>query len=60
MESPTSYDFTMFDSLVNRIFTVDDVTIGTDKSGYLVRYRGQLRIDSETAYDQLSSWLKTV
>lgn len=58
METEKSYDFTLFDSLVNRIFAVDDVTMGPAKSAYLVRYRGQLRIDSETAYDQLSGWLK--
>lgn len=57
METP--YDFTLFDALVNRIFKVDDVTAGTAKSPYLVRYRGQLRGESETAYDQLSGWLKT-
>ena len=54
----TSYDFTLLDSLVNRVFTVEDITLGTAKSQYLVRYRGRLRMESETAYDQLSGWLK--
>ena len=33
---------------------------GPDKTPYLLRYRGRLRQDSETAgYDQLAGWLKT-
>jgi membrane-associated protease RseP (regulator of RpoE activity) len=54
----TAYDHEMLDNLVNRIFATEDVTLGTAKSAYIVRYRGMLRQDSEIAYDQLSGWLK--
>jgi membrane-associated protease RseP (regulator of RpoE activity) len=54
----TPQDFQMIDTLVSRVFSIEDITLGTAKSQYLVRYRGQLRGDSETAYDQLAGWLK--
>lgn len=54
----TTYDFSLFDGFVNRIFRVDDVTVGEAKNPYLVRYHGQLRMESQSAYDQLAGWLK--
>lgn len=55
MDHPS--DSTLLDSIVSRVLTVDDRTIGTPKLGYLVRYRGHLRLDSEVAYDQLAGLL---
>jgi membrane-associated protease RseP (regulator of RpoE activity) len=52
-------DFEILDGLVNKILHVEDRTLGTDKLGYLVRYRGHLRAeDSEKLYDQLAEELK--
>jgi membrane-associated protease RseP (regulator of RpoE activity) len=49
----------LIDTLVTRVLSIEDITLGSDKTPYLVRYRGRLRQDSETSYDQLSGWLKT-
>jgi membrane-associated protease RseP (regulator of RpoE activity) len=54
----TAYNSQIIDTLVARVFSIEDITIGTAKSPYVVRYRGNLRIDSEMAYDQLAGWLK--
>lgn len=43
-----------FSSIIQRVFRIDDTTWGTQKQGYLIRYRGSLLIDSEQAYDQLA------
>jgi membrane-associated protease RseP (regulator of RpoE activity) len=48
----------VLNSIVGRFFSFTDVTMGEAKQGYLVRYRGQLRIDSYQAYDQLAELLK--
>lgn len=48
----------LVDALVTRVLSIEDITLGTEKTPYLVRYRGLLRQDSETAYDQLAGWLK--
>ncbi len=47
------------DALVRRIFHIDDVTLGTARQNYLIRYRGRL-VDADTsaAYDRLSEMLK--
>jgi len=41
-------------SLVDKIFRIDDITIGDPDGKFAARYRGQLRIDSIQAYDQLA------
>ena len=48
---------TTIDALVARVLTVEDRTEGTPKAGYVLRYRGQLRLDSQIAYDQLANQL---
>jgi membrane-associated protease RseP (regulator of RpoE activity) len=53
-----TFDYQLLDTLINRVFVIEDITLGTDEANYLVRYRGHLRSDSETAYDQLTDWLK--
>jgi hypothetical protein len=50
-------DSTAIDALVARVLTIEDKTIGTPKLGYLLRYRGRLRLESEAAYDQLANTL---
>ena len=45
--------------LVKQVFRIDDVTWGTENQNYLVRYRGELLIDSQEAYEKLSSGLKS-
>jgi membrane-associated protease RseP (regulator of RpoE activity) len=46
---------------VERIFVVEDITIGDQKDGYITRYRGHLRsADSEQAYAQLSEQLRPI
>ena len=49
----------LIDNLVTRVLAIEDITLGTDKTPYLLRYRGRLRQDSELSYDQLAGWLKT-
>mgnify|MGYP001765381774 CR=1 FL=1 len=47
------------DALIRRIFSIEDVTLGTTQQPYLYRYRGHLVTeDSASAYDQLSQVLK--
>lgn len=41
-------------ALVEKILRIDDITIGDAESKFVARYRGQLRIDSVAAYDQLA------
>src|SRR5687768_1481743 len=46
-------------TLVARIFRIEDVTLGEDGREYLVRYRGALLAeDSAAAYDQLADSLR--
>jgi len=44
----------VFGSIIRRVFAIEDTTWGTPKDGFLVRYRGKLYIDSETAYQRLA------
>jgi len=47
------------DALVRRVFYIEDTTLGSEKSGYIVRYHGRLMIeDSAQAYDRLAESLK--
>jgi membrane-associated protease RseP (regulator of RpoE activity) len=50
----------ILNSLVARIFNIQDVTSGGHGDPFLLRYRGQLftNIDSAEAYDQLAEMLK--
>ncbi|OGO28484.1 MAG: hypothetical protein A2W33_00255 [Chloroflexi bacterium RBG_16_52_11] len=52
-------EFEKLSSFVARVMRVDDVTLGSEKLGYLVRYRGQLSgDDSVAAYDRLAADLR--
>ena len=45
--------------IVERIFQIDDITIGDPKKDYILRYRGMLKTkNSEEAYDELAKELK--
>jgi membrane-associated protease RseP (regulator of RpoE activity) len=46
--------------IIRQVFRVEDVTWGTERQNYLVRYRGHLVIDSEAAYTKLSASLKSL
>jgi membrane-associated protease RseP (regulator of RpoE activity) len=48
----------VYADIIRRVFRIDDTTWGTEKEGYYIRYRGKFLIDSETAYEQVSSALK--
>lgn len=53
------YPQEVIDALVRRIFSIQDVTLGTAQQGFLFRYRGRLVTeDSAGAYAQLSDGLK--
>jgi len=41
-------------------FRYDDVTFGDPTKGFLLRYRGQLVLDSFEAYDQLADALASL
>ncbi len=46
-------------ALVRRVFYVEDITAGTAKQDFIMRYRGRLlQENSSEAYDQLAAWLK--
>jgi membrane-associated protease RseP (regulator of RpoE activity) len=46
-------------SIVGRVFRIEDVTLGDPKSDFIMRYRGHLVMeDSAAAYDQLYEALK--
>lgn len=54
-----NYEIDPLDAQVRRIFRIEDVTLGTPKQGFIVRYRGKLTMeDSEAAYDYLFEQLK--
>jgi membrane-associated protease RseP (regulator of RpoE activity) len=49
----------VYKNIVERLFVIEDITTGEQKDGFLVRYRGHLRMDdSEQAYTQLSEQLR--
>jgi len=45
-------------SIVRKVFRIDDTTMGSDKQGFIVRFRGNLIVDSEIAFDQIENALK--
>ena len=45
-------------NLVRRVMRIDSTTWATSTQKYLVRYQGELLLDSEQAYDQLEGALK--
>ncbi len=48
-------DLPTLESIINRVFVIEDITQGKNPQEYLVRYRGLLRTtDSIGAYDQLT------
>src|SRR5512135_2139720 len=54
-----TYNYQTVDMIVNRVMAVEDTTLGTDKQGFIVRYRGRiLNQDTAAAYDYLSDQLK--
>lgn len=57
--TPPSIDQELLNSLVRRVFYIEDVTLGSAQQNFIVRYRGKISIpDSATAYDQLAALLK--
>ncbi len=46
------------DTIVRRVFSIEDTTNGSNKDGYLVRYHGRLLIDSVEAYDRIAEQLR--
>ncbi|HQL38313.1 MAG TPA: hypothetical protein PKV95_02460, partial [Anaerolineaceae bacterium] len=48
----------LLDSAVRRVFRIEDITLGNSRQEFLARYHGQLMLDSEIAYDQLSAALQ--
>jgi len=48
----------ILNTLVGRVFRYEDITLGDQPRGYLVRYHGQLLLDSAEAYDQLADALR--
>lgn len=55
ISEPTDQQTDIYSSLIRRVFQIDDVTFGTPKQGFYIRYRGRLLIDSEAAYEQLAN-----
>jgi Zn-dependent protease len=47
----------VLNSIVGRLFSFTDVTLGEPKQGFHARYRGHLLIDSAEAYDRLAELL---
>ncbi len=59
-DNGTIYPNYTVNALVRRVFCIEDVTSGTAKQPFIVRYRGHLwqSEDSAAAYDQLAAILK--
>jgi membrane-associated protease RseP (regulator of RpoE activity) len=52
-------DVEVLHSLVKRIFSIEDITLGGAQQKFIVRYRGRISIpDTASAYDQLADLLK--
>jgi len=47
-----------YTQLVNRVLSIEDITVGNGKQNFAVRYRGRLRGDSAEAYDRLAADLR--
>lgn len=48
----------VLNSFVARVFRIADFTLGETGADFLVRYRGELLVDSIEAFDQLLAWLR--
>lgn len=46
--------------LVKQVFRIDEVTWGSEKQNFLVRYRGDLLLESEDAYAKLANGLQSL
>ncbi|HEX7568624.1 MAG TPA: site-2 protease family protein [Anaerolineaceae bacterium] len=54
-----NYNYEVIDGIVGRVMAVEDTTLGANKQGFIVRYRGRIRMeDTAAAYDYLSEQLK--
>jgi membrane-associated protease RseP (regulator of RpoE activity) len=54
-----SVDTFIFDTIVARVFRIEDITLGTPQQNFIVRYRGHLlNDDSVQAYDRLAEQLQ--
>jgi hypothetical protein len=49
----------LYTPLVSRVMRIESTTWGTPKQKFLVRYQGDLILDSEIAYDQLADALRS-
>ena len=58
LDQSGSSDTEMLTSLVRRVMRIDSTTWGTPKQKFLVRFQGELYVDSEKAYDQLAESLR--
>jgi hypothetical protein len=54
----TTPDQEVLNSLVAGVFRIDDITLGESSADFLVRYRGQLEMDSIEAFDRLTMLLR--
>jgi len=45
----------IYSRIIRRVFRIEDSTWGTPKNDFLVRFRGELLVDSEGAYDTLAA-----
>jgi hypothetical protein len=51
-------DLDVLNSFVTGVFHIEDITLGDTGGEFMVRYRGQLSMDSIEAYDQLAALLR--
>jgi membrane-associated protease RseP (regulator of RpoE activity) len=58
IDTNNSLDQERITALVSRVFSIETITWGRPEERYVVRYRGQLKMDSTEAYDQLAEALK--
>ena len=56
MLANATYDH--YTPVVSKYLVIEDITAGQEKDNYLVRYRGQLKLDSAQAYDLLAADVK--
>jgi membrane-associated protease RseP (regulator of RpoE activity) len=44
-------------NIIRKVFSIQDITLGSPKENFLIRYRGKFITNTETAYDKLAEQL---
>ena len=50
---PNQYSAEQLNAIINPVFIIEDIIWGDASKGFIIRYHGKLRLDSEAAFQQL-------